>query len=313
MNTRTRMPIGPMSSLFIGFSFALHASMALGQHQHNTAEQDHTQHAQSETSPDEIMNHQVMTHGEMDSNVAMSSTGGRDPHAYSGGFTLEHGPYSLPAAEQLSLTDEQSFSRILVNRLEYIDADENGAARYDVQAWFGTTYNHIVVKVEGEVAENSLADSKTELLWSRAVSTYWDTQVGLRFDDGDGPARSWLAAGVQGLAPYWFDIHATAFIGENGRTALSFEAEYDARLTQRLTLKPRVDVNFYGKADAERGIGRGFSDATLGLRMQYQFTRQFVPYIGVERIQKFGKTADLLGAEIDSRETRWVAGLRVWF
>jgi len=304
------------------FGLTSYASTAFSQDVNN--HEDHSQQSVAEPAADEIqvntevtgnqqnMGHENMT-TDMDMGQASQVANGRSPHAYANGYTRQQGLYTLPASEQLSLADEQNFTRLIVNRLEYIDKEDNGASRYDIQAWFGKTYNRFVVKAEGEIAANSLEDSRSELLWSRAVSAFWDTQLGLRLDNGEGPARSWLAVGVQGLAPYWFDVHATAFVGENGRTSIGFEAEYEGRLTQRLTLKPRVDVNFYGKADKERGIGSGFSDATLGLRMQYQFTRQFVPYIGVESKQRFGETADLLRAGIDSRDTRWVAGLRLWF
>ncbi len=265
----------------------------------------------TQTENDHSTHQQDMNHQESDMQTDMTAT--RSPHAYSGGYTRDQGPYALPVKDQLVLMDEKNFSRLIVNRLENLNQDGPDSTRYDVQAWFGKTYSRFVLKAEGEYADDSLEDSRTELLWSRATSKFWDTQLGIRVDNGDGPARSWLAAGVQGLAPYWFDVHATAFIGESGRTAVGFEAEYEGRVTQRLILKPRVDVNVYGKDDPERGIGSGLSDLTFGLRMQYQFTRQFVPYIGVERIRRFGETADLLPLEFDGSDTHWVAGLRFWF
>src|SRR3546814_7108787 len=129
-------------------------------------------------------------------------------------------------------------------------------------AWFGGTYNRAVLKAEGEVAGGKLKEAQTELLWSHAVSTFWDTQLGVRVDHGEGPSREWLAFGVQGLAPYWFDIDATAYVGPSGRTALSLSAEYDLLITQKLVLQPRVEVNFYGKRDEAREIGSGLSDGT---------------------------------------------------
>jgi copper resistance protein B len=279
---------------------------------------DHSQHGAEVLSEpvsleSDHSDHQpVMNHEDMNME-AVPAPGVRSPHAYSGGYTREQGPYALPIEEQHSLADEQMFRRLLVNRLENIDSDTGDTSRYDVQAWYGKTYNRFVLKAEGEISGNKLEDSRTELLWSRASSKFWDTQIGARVDNGHGPSRNWLALGVQGLAPYWFEVHATAFVGENGRTAFGFEAEYEGRITQRLTLKPRIDVNAYGKDDPERGIGSGFSDAILGLRVQYQITRQLVPYIGIERKLSFGETADLLGAFVDDQESRWIAGLRFWF
>ncbi len=146
------------------------------------------------------------------------------------------------------------------------------------------------------------------------MAPYWDTQLGVRYDSGVGPDRGWLAFGIQGLAPYWFEVDATAYVGGNGRSALRLGAEYELLLTQRLILQPRVEFNLYGKRDQARDIGRGLSDGIAGLRLRYEITRQIAPYVGVEWAAKFGQTAGFARAEGEkTTETRWVAGLRVWF
>ncbi len=287
--------------------------------QDTDAHADHAQHVIPEPVADEdAESPQVMDHENMNMNMNMeteqAATASRSPHEYSNGYERERGPYALPVSEQVSLADEQSFSRLLFNRFEQLDKQRGDATRFDVQVWYGETYNHFVLKTEGELEGSSLGESKSELLWSYAATRFWDAQFGVRIDNGNGPSRSWLAAGVQGLAPYWFDVHATAFVGEKGRTAFSFEAEYEARLSQKLTLKPRIDFNIYGKADREKSIGSGLSNSVLGLRLQYQINRQFAPYLGVEQEATFGETADFarIGFGLNARETRWVAGFRFW-
>ena len=165
------------------------------------------------------------------------------------------------------------------------------------------------------MARGKLQDARTELLWGHAIAPFWDSQLGVRYDSGgSAPVRKWLALGVQGLAPYWFELDAAAYLGEDGRTALRLGGEYEILLTQRLILQPRVEVNVYGKDDAARDIGSGLSGAAAGLRLRYEIKRQFAPYFGVERSSKFGKTADLVRATgTPTGETRWVAGVRYWF
>jgi copper resistance protein B len=172
----------------------------------------------------------------------------------------------------------------------------------------------LVIKAEGAVAQGKLQDARTELLWGHALSTYWNSQLGVRVDSGVAPNRNWLAFGVQGLAPYWFGIDATAYLGNQGRSALRLGAEYDLLITQKLILKPRAEINVYGKRDAARDIGSGLSDAVTGLRLRYEFTRQFAPYVGIEWAGKFGESANMArAAGAKSNETRWVAGVRTWF
>lgn len=257
--------------------------------------------------------------GGMDSG-SMAMQGGsapadaRDPHAYSGGYTLGAGAYALPGGRQLHLADEHNFGALLVDRLERVYTDNGDATAYDAQAWFGRDYDRLVLKAEGDVARGRLQEARTEALWGHAVAPFWDTQLGARYDSGVGPDRGWLAFGIQGLAPYWFNVDATAYAGNSGRTAMRLGAEYELLLTQKLILQPRVEMNLYGKRDAAREIGSGLSDAAAGLRLRYEFTRQIAPYVGVEWARKFGGTAELVrAAGEDTRNTRLVAGLRFWF
>ncbi len=238
----------------------------------------------------------------------------RDPHAYSGGYTLESGPYAMAGPRLLRLGDEKSFGTVLFDNFEAVRSKGTNSQAYDAMAWFGRDYNRLVIKAEGEVAGGKVQEARTEALYSRAFATFWDAQVGLRYDSGLGPGRKWLAFGVQGLAPYWFEVDATAYVGEGGRTALRLGAEYEALITQRLILQPRIEANLYGKSDPVRDIGKGLSDVTAGLRLRYEFSRQFAPYIGVEWSGRFGETADLARAAGErARSTRYVAGVRFWF
>jgi len=119
---------------------------------------------------------------------------------------------------------------------------------------------------------------------------------------------------VQGLAPYWFEVEATGYVGDQGRTALRLAAEYEVLLTQRWVLQPRIEANLYGKEDPDLGIGRGLSSAAYGMRLRYEFSRQFAPYVGIERNQNFGKTASYVrGAGGNVGETKLVAGVRILF
>lgn len=256
----------------------------------------------------------TMDHGSMRMQGGPAPADARDPHAYANGLTLESGPYAFPGPRQLRLSDEHAFGSVLLDRLERVDTKDGNATAYEAQAWFGGTYDRLVLKAEGDVAKGKLEEARTEVLWGHAIASYWDTQLGVRLDSGTGPDRTWLAVGIQGLAPYWFDVDATAYVGSSGRTALRLSGEYELLLTQRLILQPRMEVNLYGRRDEARGLGSGLADATTGLRLRYEFSRQFAPYVGVEWAGKFGQTADFARAEGQrTRQTRYVAGVRLWF
>ena len=150
--------------------------------------------------------------------------------------------------------------------------------------------------------------------YARALDSYWDGHLGLRHDTGSGPDRTWLGLGVQGLAPYWFELDASVYVGSAGRSALVLEAEYELLLTQRLVLEPRAELAVHGKADRANGVGSGLSEGAFGLRLRYEITRQFAPYIGIEWHRKFGQSAAFARDDGEAaRETRTMAGVRFWF
>jgi copper resistance protein B len=216
--------------------------------------------------------------------------------------------------DAMEMDDAASTAILRLDRLERADGDDGAAAAWKFSASFGGDFDKLLVRSEGEHSHGEFERADAEALWSHAVASYWDTQVGVRRDFGRGADRSWAAFGVQGLAPYWFEIGATAYVGDAGRTALRLEVDYDLSLTQRLILQPRVEVNAYGEADRAARVGAGLSDAEVGLRLRYEIRRELAPYVGVERSWLFGGTADF--ARSDGRvaaNTKWVVGLRVWY
>lgn len=244
-------------------------------------------------------------------------TDARDPNIYSNGLTLDSGVYALPGPRTLILADEHSFGTVLFNRLEYADGrskNSGNVAQYDMQAWYGGTYNQLVLKSEGQAANSKLLESETQILWGHAISTFWDLQTGLKFDTSEGPSRQWVTIGLQGLAPYWFEVSSNISFDKEGRSALSIEAEYELLITQRLIIQPRILVSAYGKDDAQTGVGKGLSSLTAGIRMRYEFNRKFAPYVGIEWTGQYGNTADFRKLEGSSTsETQLVVGIRFWF
>ena len=215
--------------------------------------------------------------------------------------------------QMMEMNDAAALGKLLVDQLEWRDGDGTNGPAWDAQAWYGTDYNKLWLKTEGMRLDGATEDARAELLWDCIVSRWWSAQAGARRDFGNGPARNWLALGVEGLAPYFFEIEATAYVGDAGRTAARFRAEYELLFTQRLILQPELEVNAYGKDDPERQIGAGVSDLQLGFRLRYEIRRELAPYVGVAWLRRLGKTADLVSASgQDPSVWQVLAGIRFW-
>ena len=210
--------------------------------------------------------------------------------------------------------DRAIHSYWLLDRLETWDTGAGSGVGWEALSWIGTDLNRVWLRSEGERIGSTTETADIEVLYGRSVSRWWDVVAGIRHDFGEGPSHTFAAFGLMGLSPYKFEINATAYIGQSGQTAARLEAEYDTLLTNRLILQWQAEAELYGKDDAIRHIGSGLSRVEAGLRLRYEFTREFAPYIGVVWERAFGGTADFRRDRFDSiNDTRFVAGVRIWF
>jgi len=210
--------------------------------------------------------------------------------------------------------DDPLLSKIMIDQLEQRNGDKEDPVVLEAEMWIGKDLNKFWLKSEVEQVEGKTEEAEVQALYSRAITPYWDLQTGWRRDYKPEPQQDWFVLGVDGLAPYFFEVGASLFIGEDNRSAFRFEAEYEIMLTQRLVLSPEIELNFYGKDDKEHAIGSGLADSEIGLRLRYEFWREFAPYIGITREAKHGRTADMAIAKgEETEETQAVAGFRFWF
>jgi copper resistance protein B len=214
----------------------------------------------------------------------------------------------------MDMADNASLGMLLIDQLEAFHGRGANGQSWEAEGWYGNDENKLWVRTEGERSRGKLEDGDLEAFWNHNIATYWSTQLGARQDLGEGPKRTWAAFGVQGLAPYWFEVEATGYVGASGRTAARLRADYEMLFTQRLILQPEAEINLYGKNDPQRRIGSGVSDVQFGLRLRYEIRRQFAPYIGVNWVRRIGTTADY--ARQDHQpilDRQIVAGVRIWF
>ena len=212
------------------------------------------------------------------------------------------------------MDDDPMVGKVSIDQLEVRAGDGDRHLVWEVDAWVGKDLNKLWFKSEGERVSGETEEAELQLLYSRAISPFWDFQAGWRRDIKPEPERDWLAVGVKGLAPYLFEIDASLFVGKSDQVGARLQAEYEYMLTQKWVLSPEIELNFHAKDDEATEVGSGLSDAQMGLRLRYEFRREFAPYIGVNGWSKYGNTADIAKAGGgDTEDTQIVAGIRAWF
>jgi len=220
----------------------------------------------------------------------------------------------------MGMNDAAATGQVLIEELEWLRSSQDDSLGWEGEGWYGTDYDKLWVKTEGEHGGDTPSDARVEVLWDRIVSRWWSLQAGARLDVdslsrlGTTPTRAWAALGLQGIAPGWFDTEATVYVSDGGHSALTLKSSYDLLLTQRLILQPEIQANLESRADPARLVGGGLTDIRAGLRLRYEIRREIAPYIGVAGTWRVGATADRVRAAGYAADERGVVlGIRAWF
>ena len=287
------------------------------------AQHDHSQHAtqraiekSSKTQPAEpaVNEHAAMDHAAMGHDMPKSQAP-QTPIEPIPAISDADRAAAFPVLDHHAMEHAPAINHyVQFNRLEAWDADHGTGQAWEGSAWIGSDLNRLWLRSEGERVDGRTEASDLEVMYGRSISPWWDVLVGVKQDFRPADSQTWAALGLQGMAPYKFEFAATAYLGKSGHAAATVEVEYELLLTNRLILQPLVEVSFNAKDDPLRGTGSGLSKAEAGLRLRYEFHRQFAPYVGVVHERVFGGTADYHRDEGEAvRDTRFVVGVRVWF
>ena len=206
------------------------------------------------------------------------------------------------------------FSRWMLDRAEYRTGRARDGYHWQGEGWIGGDLNRFALKTQGEGRFGRRADeAEVQALYWRALDPWFNLEAGVRQDVQRG-GRTYAVVGVDGLAPYWFEVGAQAFLSDRGEASARLEGSCDQRITQRLILQPAIEVNLSAQDVARERVGAGLVDVEAGLRLRYEIAREFAPYVGLHRERAFGRTARWRREDgDDAAATTFVAGVRFWF
>ncbi|MFN3620840.1 copper resistance protein B [Sphingorhabdus sp.] len=289
----------------------------------------HAGHTPATVNPAPAMDHEMMDHSKMDHGETAKDAAGTSPgpimetpappEAGSGpprAADAIWGAEAMAASRKASREMHGDFPLFWFqgDRLEYQTRAGDDGYLWDIQGYYGGPTSRLWFKSEGEGAfGEQIENAEVQALYSRAISPYWDLQGGVR-QDVTGLETTHAVIGIQGLAPYMFEVDAAMFVSHRGDITARVEAEIDQRITRRLILQPRAEVNLSAQNIPRLGIGSGLDSVEVGVRLRYEFVREFAPYIGVEQSWRIGLSADFARAVgEDPSTTNYVVGVRFWF
>ena len=218
----------------------------------------------------------------------------------------------------VAAADRDLYSLALLDIFEVAPAASGVPARLEGFYRIGTDYNRLFVRAEGEgLLSEAEGEAEVQALYSRLVTEYFEAQAGVRLDtefgEGGLRARPQLAVGLEGLAPYFFEVEPFIFLSYKGDLSARFEGSYDLLITQRLVLQPEAEVTVALQEVEDWGVGTGLNAVEAGLRLRYEIEREVAPYVGFSVLQRFGGAADFAAAEGEpTSEGLFVVGVRLW-
>src|SRR3546814_18800363 len=141
-----------------------------------------------------------------------------------------------------------------------------------MQGCYGGDDDKLSVKSEGEGEfGHSPEQAEFQALYSRAIDPWFNLQAGIRHDFRPDPDRTHLVVGIQGLAPYWFEVDGQLFLSNKGEVTAGFEAEYDQRITNKLILQPLIEFDLAAQDLPELAIGSALPSPAICTRPSYVF------------------------------------------
>lgn len=291
----------------------------------------HAGHSQAPVNAGAAIDHEMMDHSKMDQGTpdASQNAAGTSPGPMMETPTpAEAGSGPPRAADAIWGAEAMAASRkasremhgdfpvfwFQGDRLEYQSRAGDDGYLWDIQGYYGGPTSRFWFKSEGEgTFGERIEEAEIQALYSSAIAPYWDLQAGIR-QDVAGVETTHAVIGIQGLAPYMFEIDAAMFVSHRGDITARVEAELDQRITRRLIVQPRAEVNLSAQNVPRLGIGSGLDAVELGVRLRYEFSREFAPYIGVEQSWRVGRSADFArAAGEDASVTNYIVGVRFWF
>ena len=222
------------------------------------------------------------------------------------------------SGQALRLENENVYGFALFDILEVAPALDGRPVGWDMIASIGREYDRFWITSDGDLSTSTRSgEVDVQGLYSRMIGSYWNLQAGARVELSYGEdvtsTRGHVTFGLQGLAPYWFELTPQLYVSQDGDVAAALEASYDLFVTQRLILQPRLDAAAAWQEVTDWGVGSGLNSIVLQARLRYEIRREFAPYVGIRWSRLLGGTADMALAEGDDvREIGFVACFRVW-
>ena len=303
-----------------------HGGMDHGAMDHGAMDHSQMDHSQMDHGAMNHMDHEGMDHSTMDHSTmdhgAMAAPIPQGPPPAEAGSGPPRAADAIWGAQAMARSrallpyelGDTRYAWFLADRAEYQVREGRNGYLWDVQGYWGTDTDKLWFKSEGDGSfGEDIEGAEVQALYSRAIGPWFDLQAGIRQDFAPRD-RTYAVIGVQGLAPYKFEVDSAVFLSDQGDVTARIEGEIDQRITQRLILQPRAEVNLAAQDVPELGIGAGIDNLEAGLRLRYEITREFAPYIGIEQEWKLGGSRDFAQAEgEDPSTTSFVAGIRFWF
>jgi copper resistance protein B len=186
---------------------------------------------------------------------------------------------------------------------------------WDVSGEIGSAAHRLWLASSGDGAvHDGLSYVEAQALYSHPIlAAGLAVQAGVQRNFAR-PRRTYGVVGVQGNLSTPLYVGAFALLSTKGELSANVYAYYDWEMRPRLVLQPYAGLDFAAQDVPELALGRGLSEAELGLRLRYRIAEPFSPYVGLSWDRLIGRTARIArDAGDDPGGAVLVMGVRSYF
>lgn len=173
----------------------------------------------------------------------------------------------------------------------HFDGDDN--LFLDGAVSHGTELDRVVLKVAaGGSVGRQVDEIEGQLLYSRAIGENVALLVGAKHEFRPHPHWSYAAIGIEARPIEGLAAETYLFVSEQGDVLGEAKVVHDQGLDGQVTLQPRAAFSYALASVPAQGLASGILDAEFGVRLRFDLSELFAPYLGITHERLLGKTAD---------------------
>ena len=170
---------------------------------------------------------------------------------------------------------------LFYTNLHRFEVQEDHKQVIEAEFWYGRDLSKWAFDIDAERHSGEFEDLSFSISKRRALSAFWDAEVGIRRDLDPGSPSTRARFALTGIAPYFIETTLALHIDDN-QAHLEIEFEHELPLSANWAIKSGLEIDAYSDSDEDRHESSGISEVEVSLLVMNERHKNLHPYFGIE-------------------------------